>query len=95
MNYKNLSIGLGFVVAFLIGCVAHQSVSALSVPPARAGTSPARWEYECAEVTDDVTTAVNRLGAEGWELVTAAGLGWALDYKREEKMVWCFKRPLG
>ena len=81
MNYKKLSIALGFVVAFLAGCVLHQS---FVVPPARAETNPPRWEYACVEATEQITMASNRFGAEGWEMAAAAGPGWG---------IWCFKRP--
>jgi hypothetical protein len=44
----------------------------LVIPPVRAGTSPMRWEYQCAYEDADAaraTTTLNKLGAEGWELV--------------------------
>jgi hypothetical protein len=67
-------------IAFVLGCVTE----ALVIPPVRAGTNPTRWEYTC-QPGYSLRGAVemsNRVGAQGWELVTQAG----------EMM--CFKRPL-
>ena len=89
MTYQKLSIALGFVVAFLAGCVLHQS---FAVPPARAGSNPARWEYACFEAIEHLTTTANRFGAEGWEMVAAAGVATGSGLLSEEKMIWCFKR---
>jgi hypothetical protein len=73
-----------FLCVFFLGCAAEHL---LVVPPARAGTSPTRWEYACKIWDyDGVTTKANLFGAEGWELVTVA----ALPYQE----TWCFKRPL-
>jgi len=58
-------------IIFVIGCATGSVASQLVVPPVRAGTSPARWEYLCGEVDADALTAqLNKLGAEGWDLVT-------------------------
>jgi hypothetical protein len=80
---------LGFVGSFLLGCAATQ-VAPLIVPPARAGTSPQKWEYVCMGVgPDDEWKAekANELGRSGWEmsgsLAHYGGGG-----------TWCFKRPL-
>jgi hypothetical protein len=62
-------------IVFVIGCATGGIAAQLVVPSARAGTSPTRWEYQCAQVgsaATDVTTALNRLGAEGWELASVA-----------------------
>lgn len=83
MDYRKISIGLGFVVAFLVGCVVREVV----VPPVRAGTNPTRWEYECTtgrEITERQTDLFNVYGSRGWELVGAGN--W-------NHIVWCFKRP--
>jgi hypothetical protein len=68
---------------FFLGCAAER----LIVPPARAGTSPMRWEYTCKiEWGDkDVTRMANEFGTQGWELTAAGGSG---------NTMWCFKRPL-
>lgn len=65
-------------IVFIIGCATGGVAAQLVVPPVRAGTSPTRWEYQCAvadrERDEDkpVVAALNKLGAEGWELVSAA-----------------------
>jgi hypothetical protein len=62
-------------IVFVIGCATGGIAAQLVVPPARAGTSPTRWEYQCARVDTevaDVAANLNRLGAEGWELVSVA-----------------------
>jgi hypothetical protein len=72
----------------------------LVVPPVRAGTAPTRWEYQCALVEGsygtEVTPTLNKLGAEGWELVSMApqdrifeGIGGVLGF------MLCAKRALG
>jgi len=96
MNYKKISLALGIIVAFLAGCVVHETFhAALAVPPARAGTNLVRWEYLCLESTSAITANANRLGAEGWELAAASGAGWGQGLAADHTMVWCFKRPLG
>lgn len=44
-----------------------------------------KWEYKLTGYvpgsTDDVITALNELGAEGWELVTSAA-EWTFIFKR-------------
>jgi hypothetical protein len=57
---------------FIVGCATGGVAAQLVVPPARAGSTPTRWEYQCAFEDADaarVTTTLNKLGAEGWELV--------------------------
>jgi hypothetical protein len=78
---------LGSVGAFLLGCVTSE-LAPYVVPPARAGTTPQRWEYICkpASLPDEITEIANAYGKAGWEMVGGAGqAGW---------MRWCFKRPL-
>lgn len=59
---------------FIVGCATGGVAAQLVVPPVRAGTSPTRWEYQCttAATDNEATVLLNRLGAEGWELVTMA-----------------------
>jgi hypothetical protein len=86
--------------AFIVGCVTSQVVAPLLVPPVRAGTNPARWEYLCAEVHDAkaLQTWANGAGAQGWELAASAGAGWGygsgstLTSAKEVNLIWCFKR---
>jgi hypothetical protein len=70
MDYKKLSIGLGFVVAFLAGCVVHDVVRV--APPARAGVPLQRWEYACGASPGNMPNfeaLANANGALYWELV--------------------------
>ena len=61
-------------IVFVIGCATGGVAAQFVVQPVRAGTSPTRWEYECALVQGSesarVTPTLNKLGAEGWELVS-------------------------
>lgn len=79
------------LLGIIVGCAAERI---LVVPPARAGTTPQRWEYSCESAIQGITAMANRYGQEGWELTAAAGYGAGLGLSQEEKMVWCFKRPL-
>ena len=66
-------------LVFVVGCATGGVAAQLVVPPVRAGTSPTRWEYKCAHAEFDadggVTAKLNKLGAEGWELVSMAPHG--------------------
>jgi hypothetical protein len=77
---------------FVVGCATGGVAAQLVVPPVRAGTSPTRWEYQCAQAEYDadggVTAKLNKLGAEGWELVSMAQVA------LKEKYVVCTKRAL-
>jgi hypothetical protein len=62
-------------IVFIVGCATGGVAAQLVVPPVRAGTAPTRWEYQCLRVGTDVedavmTSTLNRLGAEGWDLVS-------------------------
>jgi hypothetical protein len=77
------------LLGIIVGCAAER---VLTVPPARAGTTPQRWEYACHRANDenDATKLANQFGQQGWELASAAdfssgGYGY---------VIWCFKRPL-
>ncbi|HEX3762901.1 MAG TPA: hypothetical protein VHW23_29595 [Kofleriaceae bacterium] len=61
-------------IVFVIGCATGGVAAQLVVPPVRAGTAPTRWEYQCATVGVDggMTSGLNKLGAQGWELVSVA-----------------------
>jgi hypothetical protein len=82
------------LVVFFAGCAASQVAARYVVPPARADTAPQRWEYACQRATEDITPMANKFGAQGWEMVTAAGAGWGEGLAANHTMVWCFKRPL-
>jgi hypothetical protein len=76
-------------IVFIVGCATGGVAAQLVVPPVRAGTSPTRWEYQCPVVDKDaVASTVNRLGAEGWELVSIAPTQW------RSEIMSCAKRAL-
>ena len=80
---RNLILGLALSVAFIVGCL----VRPLVVPPVRAGTSPAKWEYKCinARGTSGIEEKANQLGKAGFELAGGGGEGYGF---------FCFKRRL-
>jgi hypothetical protein len=91
MKYKSI---LGLV--FILGCATGGIAAQLVVPPVRAGTSPTRWEYQCASVYKDtggMTAALNKLGAEGWELASMAPLD-IPGGNRVGEYTMCAKRAL-
>lgn len=58
---------------FIVGCATGSVAAQLVVPPARAGTAPTRWEYHCLSIGGGaVTSTLNKLSAEGWELASVA-----------------------
>ena len=87
---------LGFVGALVLGYAANQ-IAPFAVPPARAGTSPQKWEYTCKPVArggtniekeaHDTAAIASALGREGWEMSGGGprdnGYG-----------IWCFRRAL-
>lgn len=76
------------VGVFLLGCLASQVVRThFDVPPARAQTSPQRWEYACEVflAVEEIVPRLNEYGAQGWELTTLDATGGAYV---------CLKRPL-
>ncbi len=78
------------LAVFFLGCVAQR----LIVPPARAGTTPQRWEYACDETdpgASDAMSMANKYGGQGWEMVTT-GEGGVGAFSR--RVTYCFKRAL-
>lgn len=47
-----------------------------------------QWQYQCfeAEGVARVIELSNKMGQDGWEMVTSAG--------KKSATIWCFKRPL-
>ena len=83
-------------IVFVVGCMTGGVASQLAIPKARAGTSPAHWEYFCKESEESVPLAdMNKAGAEGWELVTVSTTTLSTVYAVLEAaaMVYCYKRP--
>jgi hypothetical protein len=90
MDYRKASIALGFVIAFLAGCLAREVDWSQPIPPARAGASPQRWEYLCdlaPRGLNAVQELGNAAGGKGWEMVGFQGEG-------ERVREVCFKRAL-
>jgi hypothetical protein len=84
-------------VVFVVGCATGSVAGRLVVPPARADTSPTRWEYQCVIVpeSEDDTSSLNKLGAEGWELTSFAPAKWTGSVAFSVKeYTYCAKRAL-
>lgn len=77
------------VVVFMIGAFAA-GMLATQAGPASADhhAKKSQWQYQCfaASGVAQVTERANKMGQQGWELVTSAG--------GKGDTVWCFKRPL-
>ncbi|MEM8609021.1 MAG: hypothetical protein AAGF92_18090 [Myxococcota bacterium] len=78
------------VVVFMIGAIAA-AVLTTQAEPVYAENHPhkkTQWQYQCfaASGVVQVTERANKMGQQGWELVTSAG--------GSGETVWCFKRPL-
>ena len=84
-------LGLSLALAYILGCVTSPMASpspavAQYAPPATSGTGQA-WAYHCVEGynAETLNQVANDLGAQGWEMVAAAGGG-------RLRGSWCFKR---
>jgi hypothetical protein len=77
---------LCLVGAFVAGLLVTQTslVAADSHNPSKRD----QWQYQCFEASDvaQVTDTSNKMGEQGWELVSSAGT--------KSSAIWCFKRPL-
>jgi hypothetical protein len=82
---KKAAIG----VVFLLGCAVGGLSSQFVAPGVRAGTNPTRWEYYCIADSSVEMAKFDKLGAQGWEMVT--GLSYGLH---TGNLLLCFKRPL-
>ncbi|HTJ47736.1 MAG TPA: hypothetical protein VL463_36820 [Kofleriaceae bacterium] len=67
--------------AFQTSTLARDDVVSDTVPPARAGTSPPRWEYLCLQNPPKAQLA--EAGAQGWEAAHYATVA-----------LLCFRRAL-
>jgi len=78
------------IAVFLVGAfVAGAFIT--NTNPASAAQPPkkSQWQYQCFEAAGvaQVTEQSNKMGEQGWELVTSAG-------SVTGSTLWCFKRPL-
>jgi hypothetical protein len=84
-------------IVFVVGCATGGVAAQLVVPPVRAGTSPTRWEYECVVAdrdAEDVTATLNKLGTQGWELVSMGTQGGLANGYGHIGSFMCAKRAL-
>jgi hypothetical protein len=86
--------GLGVAAVFLVGCAVGGASSQLVVPKASAqqAATLTRWQYQCTTPGASITELANKLGAEGWELVTVRGRNGTITSRGDED-IYCFKRP--
>lgn len=74
-----------FILGAFIGGLAAFGTGAVSAddPPKKS-----QWQYQCfqADGVTEVTARSNKMGEQGWEMVTSAGT--------KANTLWCFKRPL-
>ena len=81
---RAIIVAVILVVAFVAGAfISEANPAAADDPPKQA-----QWQYQCfeAEGVAQVTERANKMGEQGWELVTSAG--------KKNQTLWCFKRPL-
>ena len=85
-------------IVFILGCATGGVASQLVIPPVRAGTAPTQWEYQCLRVDGGggVTATLNKVGAEGWELVGVAPAHQSSAYGSTavDMFMFCTKRAL-
>ena len=77
------------VALFLVGAFVASTFISEANPAAADGPPKQRqWQYQCFEASGvaQVTERSNKMGQQGWELVTSAGT--------KGSTLWCFKRPL-
>ncbi|MDH3624311.1 MAG: hypothetical protein OES69_03170 [Myxococcales bacterium] len=77
------------VAVFVLGAFVA-GLFTTQINPVAADTPAKRnqWQYQCFEASGvaQVTARSNKMGEQGWELVTSAGSA--------TSTLWCFKRPL-
>ncbi len=86
MQIKTVLVGLS-----LAGALAAALWIAPSVPVSadtHGAPKRAQWQYQCFEASGvaQVTEMSNKMGEQGWEMVSSAGM--------KSATIWCFKRPL-
>ena len=77
------------VAVFVLGAFVA-GLFTTQINPVAADTPAKRnqWQYQCFEASGvaQVIERSNKMGEQGWELVTSAGT--------KGSTLWCFKRPL-
>jgi hypothetical protein len=84
MDMRAIIVALFLVGAFVAGTfISEANPVAADGPPKQS-----QWQYQCFEASGvaQVTERSNKMGEQGWELVTSAGT--------KGSTLWCFKRPL-
>lgn len=81
---KVLILVAALAAAFTAGAFVMETTSVSAETPPKKS----QWQYQCfqAEGVAQVTERSNKMGQQGWELVTSAGT--------KGETLWCFKRPL-
>lgn len=81
---RAIIIALFVVGAFIAGAFVTQTAPVSADDPPKKS----QWQYQCFEATGvaKVTELSNKMGEQGWEMVTSAGT--------RGQTLWCFKRPL-
>lgn len=81
---RAIIIALFVVGAFITGAFVTQTTPVSADDPPKKS----QWQYQCFEATGvaKVTELSNKMGEQGWEMVTSAGT--------RGQTLWCFKRPL-
>jgi hypothetical protein len=81
---RSVITGFFVLVAFWGGLLLAEAAGVSADSPPKES----QWQYQCfqAEGVTQVTERANRMGQQGWELVTSAGT--------KAETLWCFKRPL-
>lgn len=81
---RAIIVAVFLVGAFVVGTFISEANPVAAEPP----PPKSQWQYQCFEASGvaDVTERSNKMGQQGWELVTSAGT--------KGSTLWCFKRPL-
>ena len=98
MYYRRMKQSRVIGIVFILGCATGGVASQIVIPPVRADTAPTRWEYYCLRVEGGggVTSTLNKMGAEGWELagVAPAHQSSAYGSTAVDMYMFCAKRAL-
>lgn len=89
MHIRSFILGVSFSGVFMLGCMVSRVMPEQTIPTAKATAGHQTWQYMCLNDPSAVTEAANKLGRQGWEMITGGGAG---DMPHR-KFVYCFKRP--